>query len=163
VQVEKPTLEEEILTSEMSDESLDLVYKRYKFMQAENTGKLREIDVEAKEFVQNFSAGSARVASKDGDFERSVRSTFDFRNQLGLILNKKAQRLKFDSQLEQMMAQIRFFHSMKNINKEDVYNEEDPIFPGIFPHKDAKMMEDFKNSLPEELHKIFNPLLFTEN
>lgn len=51
LQVEKPTLEEEILTSEMSDEALDLVYKRYKFMQAENTGMMREIDVEAKEFV----------------------------------------------------------------------------------------------------------------
>jgi hypothetical protein len=90
VQEEKPTLEEEILSSEMSDEALDLVYKRYKFMQAENTGKLREIDVEAKDFVQNFSSGSAKVSSTDGDFERSVRSTFDFRNQLGLILNKKA-------------------------------------------------------------------------
>jgi hypothetical protein len=51
LQVEKPTLEEEILTSELSDEALDLVYKRYKFMQAENTGMMREIDVEAKEFV----------------------------------------------------------------------------------------------------------------
>jgi hypothetical protein len=129
-------MEEEILTSEMSDEALDLVYKRYKFMQAENTGKLREIDVEAKDFVQNFSAGSAKVATTDGDFERSVRSTFDFRNQLGLILNKKAQRLKFDGELEQMMGQIRFFHSMNNLNKEDVYNEDDTLFPGIFPHKD---------------------------
>ena len=100
VQEEKPTLEEEILSSEMSDEALDLVYKRYKFMQAENTGKLREIDVEAKDFVQNFSSGSAKVSSTDGDFERSVRSTFDFRNQLGLILNKKAQRLRFDGELE---------------------------------------------------------------
>lgn len=63
LQVEKPTLEEEILTSEMSDEALDLVYKRYKFMQAENTGMMREIDVEAKEFVQNFNAGQAKAQS----------------------------------------------------------------------------------------------------
>jgi len=88
LQVEKPTVEEEILTSEMSDEELDIVYKRYKFMQAENTGKLREIDVEAKEFIQNFNAGSAKTAGSHGD-DRSVRGAFDFQNELGLILNKK--------------------------------------------------------------------------
>ena len=70
VQNEKPTPEEEILTSEMSDEALDLVYKRYKFMQAENAGKLREIDVEAKEFVQNYNAGQAKAQNVAGDADR---------------------------------------------------------------------------------------------
>ena len=77
LQVEKPTIEEEILTSEMSDEALDLVYKRYKFMQAENTGLLREIDDEAKEFVQNFNACSAKAQATSGE-DRSVRGAFDF-------------------------------------------------------------------------------------
>lgn len=88
LQEEKPTIEEEILTSEMSDEALDLVYKRYKFMQAENTGMLREIDDEAKDFVQNFNAGSAKALAASGE-DRSVRGAFDFQNELGLILNKK--------------------------------------------------------------------------
>jgi hypothetical protein len=32
LQNERPTQEEEILTTELSDEELDLMYKRYKFM-----------------------------------------------------------------------------------------------------------------------------------
>ncbi len=71
----------------MSDEELDLVYKKYKFMQAENQGMLREIETEAQEFIQNFSAGNARTSQNE--FEQSVRSSTDFKNELGLILNKK--------------------------------------------------------------------------
>jgi hypothetical protein len=98
LQEEKPTLEEEILTSEMSDEELDLVYKKYKFMQAENQGKLREIETEAQEFIQNFNAGSAK--SSQNEFEHSVRTSADFKNEIGLILNKKAQRIKFNYRVE---------------------------------------------------------------
>ena len=36
VQNERPTPEEEMLTTELSDEELDLLYKRYKFAQKEN-------------------------------------------------------------------------------------------------------------------------------
>ena len=106
----------------MSDEALDLVYKRYKFMQAENTGMLREIDEEAKEFVQNFNAGAAKALNNQGE-DRSVRGAFDFQNELGLILNKKRQRQRFDGELEQMMSQIRFLHSMNNLKEEDVFND----------------------------------------
>jgi len=87
LQEEKPTLEEEILTSEMSDEELDLVYKKYKLMQAENKGMLREIETEAQEFIQNFSAGNARTSQNE--LEQSVRSSLELQNELGLIMNKK--------------------------------------------------------------------------
>ncbi len=50
-----------------------------------------------------------------------------------------------------MMAQIRFMHTMNNLKEEDVYNEYDPLFPGIFPQRDSKMAEEFKNTLPREL------------
>lgn len=90
LQVEKPTLEEEILTTEMSDEELDLVYKKYKFMQAENNGMLREIDTETQGFIQNFNAGSATATPIEGEFEKSVKSSLDFRNEIGMIINKKA-------------------------------------------------------------------------
>lgn len=162
--MEKPTLEEQILTSEMSDEELDLIYKRYKFMQAENTGLLREIDVEAREFVQNFNAGTAKASGKkEGDEDRSIRGAFDFQNELGLILNKKNQRIRFDAELEQMMAQIRFIHSMNNLKDEDVYNEHDPLFPGFYPHQDSQMAANFRESLPREMQKLMNPMLFPEN
>ena len=36
VQNERPTPEEEMLTTELSDAELDLLYKRYKFVQKEN-------------------------------------------------------------------------------------------------------------------------------
>ncbi len=61
-----------------------------------------------------------------------------------------------------MMAQIRFMHTMNNLKEEDVYNENDPLFPGIFPQRDSKMAEEFKNTLPRELQKLFDPTVFTE-
>ena len=51
MQEEKDTLEEEILTTEMSDEELDLVYKRYKEMQFENSNKMRDIESEAYDLI----------------------------------------------------------------------------------------------------------------
>ena len=60
------------------------------------------------------------------------------------------------------MAQIKFMHSMNNLKIEDVYNENDPMFPGLFPYKDSKMVEEFKNGLPRELQKFFSPLLFPD-
>lgn len=61
-----------------------------------------------------------------------------------------------------MMAQIRFMHTMNNLKEEDVYNENDPLFPGIFPQRDSQMAEEFKNTLPRELQKLFDPTVFTE-
>lgn len=55
------------------------------------------------------------------------------------------------------MAQIRFLHSMNNLKEEDVYNDNDPMFPGFFPHSDSKIEEAYKNTLPRELQKFFNP------
>ena len=53
--------EEEIMTTELSDMELDLIYKRYKFMQMENDESLRNADEEAYEFMQKYNAGKARV------------------------------------------------------------------------------------------------------
>jgi len=44
---ERPTAEEELMTTEMSDEEADLLYKRYKILQSENTDSLRDIEEEA--------------------------------------------------------------------------------------------------------------------
>lgn len=44
---EQPTIEEELFTTELSEEELDLVYKRYKVMQGQNLDRLREVDEEA--------------------------------------------------------------------------------------------------------------------
>ena len=60
------------------------------------------------------------------------------------------------------MSQIRFLHSMNNLKEEDVYNDQDPMFPGFFPQNDSKMAEDYKNTLPREIQKFFNPQLFPE-
>jgi hypothetical protein len=60
VQDEKPTIEEEIMTTELSDEELDLVYKRYKLMQAENNDFMRDADEEANELIQKYNANAAK-------------------------------------------------------------------------------------------------------
>lgn len=82
---EKPNLEDEILTTELSDEGLDLIYKRYKLMQWENADALRDLDEEAVELVTQFNAGTATNAAGD----RRMRSPAELENTLGLMLNKK--------------------------------------------------------------------------
>lgn len=67
---EDKDIEDELLTTELSDMELDIIYKRYKLMQAENTDFLRDIEEEARDLMQNFSAGKAMT--EDG--ERRVRS-----------------------------------------------------------------------------------------
>lgn len=61
MQEEKNTLEEDILTTEMSDEELDLIYKRYKVMQHKNSDSMKDIEAEAYELVQQYNAGMART------------------------------------------------------------------------------------------------------
>jgi hypothetical protein len=51
LQNEKPTPEEEILSTELSDESLDLLYKRYKIMQTYNNTTMEDMENEAKELL----------------------------------------------------------------------------------------------------------------
>jgi hypothetical protein len=90
------TVEEEMLTTEMSDEGLDLIYKRYKLMQWENDTAMRDAEGEAYELVQSFNAGNAR--SEDG--EKGINTPLDLQNELGQILNKKAQRKRLSTKLE---------------------------------------------------------------
>ena len=54
---EQPGIEEELFTTELSDEELDLVYKRYKVIQGQNSDKMRDIDEEVTELIQSFNAG----------------------------------------------------------------------------------------------------------
>jgi hypothetical protein len=61
---ERPDLDEQIFTTELSDEGIDLMYKRYKMMQVENTDLIRDLEADAKELLQKYSTGSA-VSSLD--------------------------------------------------------------------------------------------------
>lgn len=156
--VEKDTFEEELMTTELSDEGLDLLYKRYKVMQNQNSDALKDIETEAYELVQQFNAGTAKHADESG---RSMRSPYDLQNQLGLLLNKKVQRRRFDEKLEQHMAQLRFVHSLDNLNPAEVYNEADPNFPGLVPLEDSRNSELLAD-MPEELKKFFNKSAFPD-
>lgn len=52
LQNEKPTPEEEILSTELSDEGLDLLYKRYKVMQTINNTTMEDMENDARELMQ---------------------------------------------------------------------------------------------------------------
>lgn len=56
---------------------LDLIYKRYKLMKHQNDTSLKDIEEEAKEFVQQYKAGKAKYE------DRIVRGTLAFNNTLG--------------------------------------------------------------------------------
>ena len=159
LQNERPTAEEEMLTTELSDVELDLIYKRYKFMQSENKDSMEEIDEEARALVAKFQQGEARAPS---DPEKILRSPNELANELGLMMNKRAQRRKFNDRLENFMSQVRFLHILNNLDRSQVYNENDPIFPGYFPLNDSKDKDKFVNSMPEEIRKFYNPLAFPE-
>lgn len=60
LKTDENSINDEVFTTELSDEGLDLVYKRYKILQAENSDIMRDIDEEAKEFIQNYNSGKAK-------------------------------------------------------------------------------------------------------
>lgn len=62
-----------MLTTELSDEELDIIYKKYKLAQYMNSDKIRDIEEEAAELLQDFNAGSAKI----GDNDRRVKSQED--------------------------------------------------------------------------------------
>jgi hypothetical protein len=135
------------------------MYKRYKFMQAENLEDMKEIDEEARNLVSKFQAGEARSPF---DKEKVIRNPNDLANDLGLMMNKRAQRKKFNDRLETFMSQVRFLHIMNNMSPNEVYNENDPNFPGYYPLTDTRGMDKYVNSMPEEIRKFFNPMYFPE-
>ena len=63
LQNERPSPEEEILTTELSDAELDLMYKRYKFIQSENSVDIEDMELEAKQLIQKYSTGEAKSPS----------------------------------------------------------------------------------------------------
>lgn len=152
VQDEKPTIEEEIMTTELSDEELDLVYKRYKLMQAENNDFMRDADEEANELIQKYNANAAKSQFSD----RAIRTPDEYMNELGLIMNKKNQRQRFNIKLENFMAQIRFLNAVEKMKPADVYNINDPNYPGQFPINETRGLENVIGDLPAEFRKLFN-------
>lgn len=61
------------------------------------------------------------------------------------------------------MAQIRYVHALKHMNPLEVYNDKDPIFPGVFPLNDTRNAEkEMVGILPEEIRKLYNPVNFPE-
>jgi hypothetical protein len=56
---EEKTLEEEIITTELSDEELDLMYKRYKVLTTEIEEEVGSIDDQVKALIQQFKGGKA--------------------------------------------------------------------------------------------------------
>ncbi len=89
---EKPSLEEEMLTTELSDEGLDLIYKRYKSMQWESKDAVREIEQEATDLVQQYHTGTALNAAGD----RKMRSPQELENAIGLLIGRKVQRERYN-------------------------------------------------------------------
>jgi hypothetical protein len=48
------------------------------------------------------------------------------------------------------------------MNPNEVYNENDPIFPGYYSLNGAQGDDKFVNSMPEEMRKLYNPMAFPE-
>jgi hypothetical protein len=60
------------------------------------------------------------------------------------------------------MSQIRFTHILKKMHPSEVYNDEDPYFPGYYPMRDIKGAELDVNDIPAEIRKLYNPEAFPE-
>ena len=97
----KDSVEDEILTTELSEEELDIIYKKYKMAQYLNSDKIRDIEEEAAELVQDFNAGSAKSGENN---EKRVKSQEDLSNNLGLILARRNTRVKYQAKMEEFMA-----------------------------------------------------------
>jgi myo-inositol-1-phosphate synthase len=118
---------------------------------------MREAEEEAQELIQNFNAGAA----KNDDTDRSIKSEFDLKNQLGNIMNKKVQRRRYNVQLESLMSEIRFVHVLNNLNTEDVINYDDPYFTNAKPSTHA-FLKQFEADMPAEMRKMWNKAAFPD-
>ena len=125
-----------MITTELSDEGLDMVYKRYKVLQYMNYKDEEDMEEEAQDLISEFNAGFAKTED-----DHNVTTILHLRNELGMVFNKKAQRKRLNMQLEQHMAELRFMHSLNNLNLGDVYNDQDPNFPGWAPFEDVRDSE----------------------
>lgn len=67
--IDKPSIEEEMMTTEMSDEELDLVYKRYKIMQHRNKESMQDNENEAHQLITAYNAKRAFTRGKDPSFK----------------------------------------------------------------------------------------------
>jgi hypothetical protein len=83
IQNEVPTIEEEVITTELSDVELDVIYKRYKLSQTKNTDVMKNMEEEAYELAQKYTAGKAQVGDK------MIKTPEELQNQLGLIFRQK--------------------------------------------------------------------------
>ena len=70
-------------------------------------------------------------------------------------MTKRNQRMRFHTQIESMMAQIRFIHSVKHMKSEQVYNEYDPNFFGYVP-LETDTNSALLSDMPSEFKKLFN-------
>jgi|LauGreDrversion4_2_1035121.scaffolds.fasta_scaffold88194_1 hypothetical protein len=120
---EKKTLEEEMMTTELSDEELDLIYKRYKMMKWDNSDALRDLNEEAAELFSQYNSGVAK-----NEDESEIRGPLELENAIGLLVNKKQNREKLDIRVESYMAQLRLMDSLSKLDPMQVYNRNDPNF-----------------------------------
>lgn len=64
-----------------------------------------------------------------GDKGRVSRKPLDFRNEVYKVYEKKIVKKKFQRDMEALIAEIRLAHDLRNIRTNEIFGDDDPIFP----------------------------------
>lgn len=86
--------------------------------------------------------------------DKPVRKVIDFIQIKYKTLLKLGERQKEYHKLENIMAKIRLTHELSRINLNDVYNFEDPQFPGELPIDTGNLANDPNEIL--EIRKLYS-------
>lgn len=111
--IEQPEVEEELWTTELSDQALDLIYKRYKLMTTDVKRTIEDIDEEALWMQDRFKLG---LTINDKGFR--TKSVEVLKNEINNLYEKKAKRMEFSDKLESYVAQIKIMHDLNNLKPE---------------------------------------------
>lgn len=49
------------------------------------------------------------------------------------LYSMKEKKIKVNTELQELIGKMKHAHNMKNIDMKEVWNTEDPVFPGEMP------------------------------
>ena len=141
--------EDDIMSTELSEDDTNELYKRYKLAMHE-VKESREL-LEEKEEKMIMQMQQTEKEAEGAFFDEE--STRQIKTVGSKIIKKKI----FESELEKKIAEIRLLHSMRNLKLSDILNDGDEMLDRSFsPYREFTRMVKDDPELPQELRRILN-------
>ena len=141
--------EDDIMSTELSDEEANELYKRYKLAMHEVTESREALEEKEEKMIMQMQQTEKEAEGAFFD-EESTR-------QIKTVGSKIIKKKMFESELEKKIAEVRLLHSLKNLKLSDVLDDGDEILDSSFsPYRQITRQIKDDPELPQELRRILN-------